>query len=182
VLLPAVLGLVYLGGWWLWALALVAALIALHELYRIGRPLRPLVLAGYAGTVLALLGAQLGGIPWIDSGFLSTIPLAFVLKGISDTRQSLAVAIATTVFGVAWIGLGLGHALLLRSIPEHGRLAVFTVLLTVFAADAVCILRRVLIGRHKMAPSSPRQDVGGLAAGPSSRSWCRSSPSTTSTS
>jgi len=46
VLLPAVLGLVYLGGWWLWALALVAALIALHELYRIGRPLRPLVLAG----------------------------------------------------------------------------------------------------------------------------------------
>ena len=40
VLLPAVLGLVYLGGWWLWALALVAALIALHELYRLARPLR----------------------------------------------------------------------------------------------------------------------------------------------
>src|SRR5207248_2189471 len=79
---------------------------------------------------------RFGGIPWMRAGFLSTIALAFALKGISDTRQSLAVAIATTVFGVAWIGLGLGHALLLRSIPEHGRLAVFTVLLTVFAADA----------------------------------------------
>ena len=101
MLLPAVLGLVYLGGWWLWALALVAALIALHELYRLARPLRPLVLAGYAGTVLALLGAQLGGIPWMTAGFLSTIALAFVLKGISDTRQYLAVAIAITVFGVA---------------------------------------------------------------------------------
>jgi phosphatidate cytidylyltransferase len=166
VLLPAVLGLVYLGGWWLWALALVAALIALHELYRIARPLRPLVLAGYAGTVLALLGAQLGGIPWMTAGFLSTIPLAFVLKGISDTRQSLAVAIATTVFGVAWIGLGLGHALLLRSIPEHGRLAVFTVLLTVFAADAFAFFVGVLIGRHKMAPViSPGKTWEGLAAG-----------------
>src|SRR5207248_3147874 len=52
VLLPAVLGFVYLGGWWLWVLAVVAALIALHELYRLTRPLRPLVLAGYAGTLL----------------------------------------------------------------------------------------------------------------------------------
>jgi phosphatidate cytidylyltransferase len=164
VLLPAVLGLVYLGGWWLWVLALVAALIALHELYRIARPLRPLVLAGYAGTVLALLGAQLGGIPWMTAGFLSTIAVAFVLKGI--TRQSLAVAIATTVFGVAWIGLGLGHALLLRSIPEHGRLAVFTVLLTVFAADALAYFVGLLIGRHKMAPVlSPGKTWEGLVAG-----------------
>jgi len=166
VLLPAVLGLVYLGGWWLWVLAVVAALIALHELYRLTRPLRPLVLAGYAGTLLALLGAQLGGIPWMTAGFLSTIALAFVLKGISDTRQSLAVAIATTVFGVAWIGLGLGHALLLRSIPEHGRLAVFTVLLTVFAADAFAYFVGLLIGRHKMAPVlSPGTTWEGLVAG-----------------
>ncbi|TML46169.1 MAG: CDP-archaeol synthase [Actinobacteria bacterium] len=166
VLLPAVLGLVYLGGWWLWVLALLAALIALHELYRIARPLRPLVLAGYAGTALALLGAQLGGIPWMTAGFLSTIALAFVLKGVSDTRQSLAVAIATTVFGVAWIGLGLGHTVLLRSIPEHGRLAVFTVLLTVFAADAFAYFVGLMIGRHKMAPVlSPGKTWEGLAAG-----------------
>ena len=166
VLLPAVLGLVYLGGWWLWVLAVVAALIALHEFYRLTRPLRPLVLAGYTGTLLALLGAQLGGIPWMTAGFLSTIVLAFVLKGVSDTRQSLAVAIATTVFGVAWIGLGLGHALLLRSIPEHGRLAVFTVLLTVFAADAFAYFVGLLIGRHKMAPVlSPGKTWEGLVAG-----------------
>jgi hypothetical protein len=33
VLLPIVIGLVYLGGWWLFALALVGGLVALHELY-----------------------------------------------------------------------------------------------------------------------------------------------------
>jgi phosphatidate cytidylyltransferase len=166
VLLPAVLGLVYLGGWWMWLLALAAALIALHELYRMTRPLRPLVLAGFVGTCLALLGAQLGGIPWMTAGFLSTLALAFVLKGLSDTRQSMTVAIGTTVLGVAWIGLGLGHAVLLRAIPEHGRLAVFTVMLSVFAADAFAYFTGVLIGRHKLAPVlSPGKTWEGLVGG-----------------
>jgi phosphatidate cytidylyltransferase len=166
VLLPAVLGLVYLGGWWLWVLTVVAGLIALHELYRMARALRPPVLAGFAGLVLTLLGAQLGGIPWMTAGFLSTIALAFALMGISQTRQSMTVAIATTVLGVAWIGLGLAHAVLLRAIPEHGRLAVFTVLLTVFAADAAAYFTGLLIGRHRMAPVlSPGKTWEGLAGG-----------------
>src|ERR1044071_6197234 len=90
VLLPAVLGLVYLGGWWLWVLALVAGLIALHELYRMTRSLRPLVLAGFTGLALALLGAQLGGVAWMTGGFPAPIALAINLKGLLGTRQALA--------------------------------------------------------------------------------------------
>jgi phosphatidate cytidylyltransferase len=166
VLLPAVLGLVYLGGWWLWILALVAAFISLHELYRLTKPLRPLVLAGYTGTLLALLGAELGGLPWMTGGFLVTLAVAFLLKGVSDTRQSLTVAVGTTMLGTAWIGLGLGHALLLRAIPDHGRLALFTVLLTAFAADTVAYFAGRLVGRHKLAPVlSPGKTVEGLVAG-----------------
>jgi len=40
VALPAVLWLVWLGGGWLLGLAVVAALIALHELYAMARSLR----------------------------------------------------------------------------------------------------------------------------------------------
>jgi phosphatidate cytidylyltransferase len=163
--LPAVLGLVWLGGWWLWLLAVVSGLTALHEFYGMARPLRPLVLAGYAGTVLALLGAELGGTIWMLGGFLTTLAFAFLLKGISDTRQSLTVAVGTTVLGAAWIGLGLAYVLLLRGIPEHGRLATFTVLLAVFAADTLAYFTGLLIGRHKLAPVlSPGKTWEGLVA------------------
>ena len=163
--LPAVLGLVWLGGWWLWALVLVAGLVALHEFYGMARALRPLVLAGYTGLLLALLGAQLDGPVWMVAGFLTTLALAFLLKGISETRQSLTVAVATTVAGVAWVGLGLAYVVLLRALPEHGRLAVFTVLLAVFGADTLAYFTGRLVGRHKMAPVlSPGKTWEGLAA------------------
>jgi phosphatidate cytidylyltransferase len=163
--LPAVLGLVWLGGWWLWGLAAVAGLVALHEFYVMARSLRPLVLAGYAGLVLALLGAQLGGPVWMLGGFLITTALAFLQKGISETRQSLTVAVATTVLGVAWIGFGLGHVVLLRDIPDDGRTAIFVVLLAVFAADTLAYVTGRLIGRHKLAPvMSPGKTWEGLVA------------------
>jgi phosphatidate cytidylyltransferase len=163
--LPAVLGLVWLGGWWLWALAAGAGLVALHELYGMARSLRPLVLAGYAGLLLTLLGAQLDGTVWMLGGFATTLPLAFLLKGISETRQSLTVAVATTVLGAGWVGLGLAYILLLRALPEHGRLALFTVLLAVFAADTLAYFTGRLIGRHKLAPVlSPGKTWEGLVA------------------
>jgi phosphatidate cytidylyltransferase len=163
--LPAVLGVVWLGGWWLWALAVGAGLVALHEFYVMARPLRPLALAGYTGLVLTLLGAQLGGIVWMLGGLLTTLAFAFLLKGISETRQSLTVAVATTVLGAAWIAFGLAFVLLLRGIDEHGRLAVFTVLLAVFAADTLAYFVGHLIGRHKLTPVlSPGKTWEGLAA------------------
>ena len=105
---PVVLYLVYLGGWWLFGLAAFAALIALHELYVMARSLRPLVLAGYAGALATLLGAELGGPEWMIGGFMLTLVLAFLLYGIAETRQPATVTMSTTVMGVAWIALGLG--------------------------------------------------------------------------
>src|SRR5439155_1480955 len=109
--------------------------------------------------------SELGGTIWMVGGFLSTIALAFLLKGISDTRQSLTVAVATTVLGAGWTGFGLAFMLLLRGIDQHGRLAVFTVLLAVFAADTLAYFTGLLIGRHKLAPVlSPGKTWEGLVA------------------
>ena len=166
VALPIVLGIAWLGGWWLFGLALLAALIGLHELYGMARVLRPLVLAGYAGAIAALLGAQLGDVAWMLGGFTLTLLLAFLLYGIAETRQKGTITIGTTVLGVAWIGLGLGHILLLRDLPEHGDLVVITVLLAVFVGDTAAYLVGRLVGRHKLAPSlSPGKTWEGFLAG-----------------
>jgi phosphatidate cytidylyltransferase len=166
VALPLVLWLVYLGGWPLFGLALLVALLALHELYVMARSLRPLVLAGYAGALATLLGAHLGGSTWMIGGFTLTLLLAFLLYGIADTRQSGTITMGSTVLGVAWIGLGLAHLLLLRDLPEHGRLAIFTVLLAVFADDTAAYFIGRLVGRHKLAPAlSPAKTWEGFLAG-----------------
>ncbi|HVU76181.1 MAG TPA: phosphatidate cytidylyltransferase [Gaiellaceae bacterium] len=153
-LLPIVLGAVYLGGWWLFALAAVAALLSLHEFWLMARGLSPLAPAGYVGAALALVGAQLSGVDWMVAGALSTFALAFLLKAISAARAAATAAISGTVMGAFWIGGGLSFLLLLRGLPEHGRLALYTVLLAVWAGDTLAYVGGRLVGRHKMAPST----------------------------
>jgi phosphatidate cytidylyltransferase len=169
VLLPLVIGLVYLGDWWLWGLALVGGLLALHELYVMTRDLRPLVLGGYLGFALMLLGLQLGGVEWMFGGLLATFVFAFVVYGLGGIRQSATSSFAVTLLGVAWVGAGLGCLLLIRDIPEFGFWAVMAVLFTVFAADTGAFFVGRAFGRHRMAPAiSPKKSwegfVGGLVA------------------
>lgn len=164
--IPIVLGLLYLGEWWLFALAAVAALVALHEFYGMARPLRPLVLAGYVGVGAALVGARLGGVEWMLAGFLVTFLIAFFLYLLASTRAPATVSISATILGAAWIGLGLGCVILLRELPEHGRLAAFAVLITVWADDTVAYLVGRLLGRHKFSPAlSPAKTWEGFVAG-----------------
>ena len=164
--LPIVLGAAYLGGWTLVALVAVAALVAQHELYRVGRQLRPLVLAGYAGTIAALLGVQLGGLAWMVGGALLTIPLAFAFAIFAQTRQSVTVSIAFTTLGTVWIGMGLGYLVLIRQIDGHEQLAILTVLITVFVTDTAAYIVGRLVGRHRMAPTiSPGKSWEGFVAG-----------------
>jgi len=164
--IPIVLGVVYLGGWWVFGLAAVAAAIALHEYWLMTRPLRPLAPAGYVGAALALAAAEVGDVGWMIGGAMTAFALAFVLKAVSDTRQAATTSISATVMGTMWIGLGLGFLILVRELPEHGRLAAFTVLLAVWAGDTFAYFGGRLVGRHKMAPrTSPGKTWEGFFFG-----------------
>jgi phosphatidate cytidylyltransferase len=164
--LPVVLGVVHLGGWWLFGLAAVAAVLALDELFRLTRSLHPVAIAGFVGGLLALWGAEASGVTWMVGGFLAVIPIAFLLRGFVPGRTSVTVSIAVTTLGALWIGLGLGYLLLIRELPEHGELATFAVLLAVFAGDTAAYLGGRLFGRHRMAPTvSPGKTWEGFVIG-----------------
>jgi len=166
VALPVVLGAVYLGGWWLWLLIAAAGLVALHEFWLLARPLSPLAPAGYVGGMLALVGAQVGDIGWMVGGALTALPIAFLLKGVAETRSAATASISATVMGAVWIGCGLSFAVLLRDLPEHAVLATFTVLLAVWAGDTLAYVGGRLLGRHKMAPHvSPGKTWEGFVFG-----------------
>ena len=164
--LPLVLGVLWLGGWWLFGLVAVAACIGVHEFVTTARPLRPLAPAVYGGVLVALVGAQAGGLAWLLGGFLTTFVLAFVFHTVASTRAPTTAALGSTVLGSAWIGFGLGFVLLLRQLQTEGRLIAFTVVLTVFAADTVAYLTGRFAGRHRLAPRlSPKKTWEGLIGG-----------------
>ena len=168
--LPIVLALVWGGGWWLFVLLAIAALIGIHEYSLLTRSLHPLVLSAYFGVILTLFGAELGGLPWMVAGLFVTILLAFAQYGVATTRQPATIAIGSTLLGVTWIGGGLCTLMLVRAIPSAGhhlgQLAAYTVLLSVFAADSAAYGMGRLLGRHKLSPVlSPGKTWEGFFAG-----------------
>jgi phosphatidate cytidylyltransferase len=164
--LPVVLGLVYLGGWWMFALVTAGGAVALQEYFLLARELRPLTPAGWIGGGLALVGAETGGLRWMIGGALLSLALAFLLKTLAETRTAATIAVSGTVTGTIWIAAGLGFLILIREVPDHGRLALFTVLLAVWAGDTFAYAGGRLLGRHKLAPStSPGKTWEGLVFG-----------------
>jgi phosphatidate cytidylyltransferase len=164
--LPLVLGLIWVGGWWLFALVAAAAFVGVHEFVIAARQLRPLAPAVYFGVLLALIGAESGRVHWLLGGFAATFVLAFLLNVAAETRAPTTVAVGATVLGSAWIGLGLGSLLVLREMHNHGRLLAFTVVIAVFAADTAAYLVGRVAGRHLLAPRvSPKKTWEGFVAG-----------------
>src|SRR6476646_7225075 len=152
-LLPIVLGAVWLGHWWMFALVAIAAALALHEYWLMARTLSPLAPAGYIGAALGLVGAEMSGVSWMLAGLLSTFALAFMPKALSEARAAATGAISATVMGTFWIGGGLGFLIVLRDLPDHGRLALVTLLVAVWAGDTFAYFGGGAFGRHTMAPS-----------------------------
>jgi phosphatidate cytidylyltransferase len=99
-------------------------------------------------------------------GFLATLVLAFLVYLIATTRAPATASVSSTVLGTAWIGFGLGFLLLLRDLPEHGRLAAFAVVIAVWVDDTVAYLIGRAVGRHKFSPAiSPAKTWEGFVAG-----------------
>jgi phosphatidate cytidylyltransferase len=160
---------VYVGGWVMTAVAVVTAVIAVHELYVMTREFRPLIPAGMVGVILIPIAIHRGGLEWATAPLFLVLLLAFWLSAVGDVRQRAVVQLAVTLLGVVWIGLGLGLLVAIRDIPgpgQWGRVLLLAVFLGVWLSDTAAYLFGRMFGRRRLAGQiSPNKTVEGLVAG-----------------
>jgi phosphatidate cytidylyltransferase len=167
VAIPALfvaLGMVAAGGTVFLIGIAVLGTICLHELFSMFERARPARLAGFLGYLGLLAAASLGDRETILLAFMACLPVVFFVAA-NQRGGAGAPGIAVTVLGLAWIGLALAHAVLLRDLP-HGGALVFAVLLGTFVGDTGAYLGGRAFGRRRLAPNiSPNKTVEGLAIG-----------------
>jgi phosphatidate cytidylyltransferase len=168
VAIPAALAVILLNaaGGIVWTLALFAlGCLCLHEFYELVRGVRPVRLAGFLGLAGLLLAAHYGTQFHMVLVAVAVVPVLFALTAWGPSRQHATLAMATTLLGVWWIGLGLAHAVLLRDLP-HGNAIVIDVLVGTFIGDTGAYFGGRNFGRRPLAPRiSPNKTLEGLIAG-----------------
>lgn len=158
-------GCVYVGGAVFTAALVVVAVLGMHELYRMAGRAGRLQAAGFIATAGVIAAALLGGPREMVLALAATIPLTLAFALAEPERTAVTRAAAVTALGVAWIGLGLAHGVLLRELP-HGAWLVTDVLLATFLGDTGAHLVGAAFGRRRLAPRvSPAKTLEGLVAG-----------------
>jgi phosphatidate cytidylyltransferase len=154
---------VVLGGTAFSAFLVVLGIVCLHELFGMFPTAHASRLAGYLGIVGLVAAADLGGRADVLLALTLTIPATFLLTLLQP--RGGAPAIALTLLGLFWVGLGVAHAELLRELP-HGAAILVNVLVATFAGDTGAYLGGRRFGRRPLAPSiSPNKTVEGLVVG-----------------
>jgi phosphatidate cytidylyltransferase len=157
--------IIHFGGT-VFAVALVGlAIVSLHELYTIFRPVRPVIPAGFAGAAALILAAAYGDQYQIVLASAASVLLAFVLVLPRRDRRHITLSIAITLLGVFWVGMALAHAVLLRGL-DHGDGLIVDVLIATFIGDTGAYFGGRTWGTRPLAPRiSPAKTVEGLIAG-----------------
>lgn len=139
-------------------------LVCLHELFALYPQTRPARLAGFAGLIGLLLAAHYGDRETVLLVFVAALPVVFLVSARQRPPGTPGGA-SLTMLGLAWVGLALAHAVLLRESP-HGDGIVVDVLVGVFVGDSAAMTGGQLFGRHRLAPAiSPGKTWEGLGIG-----------------
>jgi phosphatidate cytidylyltransferase len=178
VVIPVLVLLFYLGGFWYFALIEVAILIGMGEYYRMIEA-KGLLPQRWVGIIAAF---GLGLISFFGTGVYTALFLTVAVLAILSfqlTRLDLQSAItgsAATMMGVIYVGWLLSHAILLRNWPmvgggpDIGFFFIILVIATTFLADAGAFFTGRYLGKNKLWPRiSPKKTwegaVGGVVVG-----------------
>jgi phosphatidate cytidylyltransferase len=145
---------------------MVLAILGLREFFRMAEPEQPFVLPAYAVVAGMVLAAHYGGAFQIVLVFATIFPLTFAFAAARRSHEAITVSIAFTILGLAWMGLGFTHAVLLRDLPLHGGALLIDVLVATFLGDTAAYGAGRLFGSRKITPRiSPNKTLEGLIGG-----------------
>jgi phosphatidate cytidylyltransferase len=157
--------IIVIGGTFFAITVIGFGIVAMAELYRMLAPTRPIAIAGFAGMAGLVLSARFGDQYQMVLVLVLTLFVTFLLAILRRERRHVTLAIATTLFGVFWIGLALSHAVLLREL-DHGGALLANTLIATFLGDTGAYFGGRYWGVHPLAPRiSPAKTVEGLVAG-----------------
>ncbi|OGF04883.1 MAG: hypothetical protein A2509_08075 [Candidatus Edwardsbacteria bacterium RIFOXYD12_FULL_50_11] len=162
------LGMSYLGGFWLAGLVAALSFLGLWEFYGLARAkgLYPLTWWGLSGgmILLAFLGLR-----W---QFLLALLVLWVMLIMSrmvfrdEVKESIS-RIGITIMGVLYIPFLFGHMLLLRTDYSFtGYKLLFFSMALVWLCDTGAYFSGMMLGKHPLAPHiSPKKSIEGLIGG-----------------
>jgi phosphatidate cytidylyltransferase len=155
------------AGGLVFTLALVVlAILGLREFFRMAEPERPFMLPAYAVAAGMVLAAHYGSAFQILLVFAAIFPLTFAFAAARRSHEAITISIAFTILGVAWMGIGFSHAVLLRDLPLHGGALLIDVLVATFLGDTAAYGAGRLFGSRKITPRiSPNKTLEGLIGG-----------------
>lgn len=171
VLIPLILGAVYVGGVVFFVLVSAVLIIAGYELFQMTRA------AGWQATpligciIIALLALEAyTARDWFRPLVAGIIVGTLVLGIAQHNREGWLVGWAITMAGALYIGGLGGYFLLVRALP-NGMLWTILALVTAWATDSGAYLVGTRFGRHKFFPRiSPKKTwegaIGGELAAP----------------
>jgi phosphatidate cytidylyltransferase len=163
--LPIGLAAIILGGYFLFALAIVLTVLGLHEYYTLLRPYRPNLLVGYLSGLCVIVCSFFLGAQGILIGLMALVVLTFFWSLVGKLGAHFVGRMAMTALGVVWVAVGFAYVMLVREFNHGQALAVMMVACTV-AADTFAYFVGRAIGRHRMAPTiSPKKSVEGAIGG-----------------
>lgn len=161
------IGAIALGGVAFAACVLVVAAFALYEFYALTAAARPLRWAGYLAALIAIVlawalqPAERG----VLIGLTASLGLVAVAGLILSRRDDVTQRIATTSFGVLYVGLPLALLVATRELPD-GAGAVVNVLVGTWVFDTAAYAGGRLWGRRPIAPlTSPNKTLEGTLVG-----------------
>lgn len=165
IMLP-LLVLVYLGGWFIWAAALIVGLMGVREFYKgfEAAGFKPSYPIAYISIILLYcLNIAVPGNMSFVMAWMALVVCASMIYGFKVTERKLE-DMTSTLLGIMYVGFLSYHIVLIDQ--SSSPLLIWLVFLSAFGTDIMAYFTGMALGKHKLCPDlSPKKSIEGAVGG-----------------